>query len=126
MPEMQSILMGIAATAALATPVPLAIIADRQVKTFEMEAFGHFRAAARRLRSVGWAFFTIQYVAVAGFGLTTGAVAGMFRVPLNTKSLAMYGLMASVALVYTFALGVSRALYNVTKAREIVVVGQEG
>ncbi len=98
----------------LAAPLYLSIRVDHLVRTFEAEAFGHFRKAARNLRFLVWAIFT-YYLGVIIGGVIIGDVQAMFYWPMPAEGVVIYIRIGAVLVGYLFASMVARELYLVTR-----------
>ncbi len=98
----------------LGLPLYLSLCVNRLVRTFEAEAFGHFRKAARNLRYLVWAIF-IYYVGVIIGGLIIRDVQAMFYWPMPAEGVVIYIRIGAVIVGYGFASLVARELYLVTR-----------
>ncbi|MEA3191277.1 MAG: hypothetical protein QOD77_1859 [Thermoplasmata archaeon] len=112
---MQLVLAAVASVVA-AAPLALAFVVDRQVRSFQREAFGHLRRAARNLRFMAWAIF-VYYLGVLAASWLTGDLEQLARWPLSAQAWAIYLRIGAAILAYVMAILVARELYLVTKPR---------
>jgi hypothetical protein len=107
---------GLALVAALflLAPLVLAALVDQQVRTFQRQAFGHLRKAARNLRVMAWAMF-LFYLGVLGGSLAAGDLQQTVEWPLTKEALAIYLRIGAAIGGYVGALFVAKELYLVTR-----------
>lgn len=111
---MPDTLLAVVAAAVAATPLALAFAVDYQVRSFQRQAFGHLRRAARNLRLMAWVIFA-YYVAVLAFSYWAGDLQQTAELPLSPEGWAVYFRIGAAILAYALAIAVARELYLVTK-----------
>jgi len=109
-------LLGIVVPLFLSVPFVMAFRIDRQVATFQREAFGHLARAARNLRIMGWSIF-VYYLGVLGGSWWIGDLRASVQWPMPASGLQVLLRVGAAVLGYAFAGAVAHELYKVTEPR---------
>lgn len=104
------------ATLFVVAPPVLAILADRQARAFQREAFGHLRTAARHIRVMIWAIL-VYYAAVIGGSAVVGDLGAMVQDPMPARGFVVYLRIGAAIVGYVFMVRVTTALYLMTRPR---------
>ncbi len=100
----------------LLIPVPLAIVALRDIRVFEREAFGGYRRTARRLRLTVFAVSS-YYLVFTLAAFVAGQLGEMTVLPLSTEGIFLYLNIGLAVLSFVTILLTARELYRMTVPR---------
>lgn len=109
-----SIWLSLFAALVLASPGAFAFISDRQAASFQREAFGHYRRAARNLRILVWIVFVFYALVIAG-AFVTGDIREMMFFPLSARATFVYLRIVAVLAGYVVVNLVTHELWLVTR-----------
>jgi len=97
----------------IAAPVALAFKIESQAAQFQKVAFGHFAAAAKRLRHAVWATFGF-YVLVMVESFVRGIYVDLFLWPLTAQDFFVYARIIALFLAFALFGRVASSLYAIT------------